>query len=152
VAYCIDTSAFIEAGTRRYPIDVFPAFWSALVGLAHEGQIVSPEEVFLELRAKADPLHEWARAQRGMFVPLDGAQMVATSKVLREFPRLVGSLNRRYDADAFVVALAETRGLTVVTEENHGTRDRPRIPLACEYFDVPCVDTLAWIRKLRLSF
>lgn len=152
MAYCIDTSAFVEAGTRRWPIDVFPTVWDELDRVAARGQFVAPEEVFYELRAKADPLYAWARDRRYIFVPLDGAQMVATFQVLSDFPRLVGKLKGTYDADAFVVALARVRNLTVVTEEDVGTPGRPRIPIACQHFGVRCVDTLAWIRELGLRF
>lgn len=152
MAYCIDTSAFVEAGARRYPIDVFPGLWGELDRVAAEGQFLAPEEVFYELRAKADPVHEWARGHREIFVPLDGEQMVSTFQVLSDFPRLVGKLKGTYDADAFVVALARVRDLTVVTEEDLGTPDRPRIPIACQYFGVRWIDTLAWIREMGLTF
>ncbi len=142
----------VEAGTRRWPIDVFPTVWEELDRVARERQFVAPEEVFYELKAKADPLYAWVRERREIFVALDGAQMVATFQVLSVFPRLVGKLKGRYDADAFVVALARVRNLTVVTEEDVGTPDRPRIPIACRHFGVRCIDTLAWIRELGLEF
>jgi len=152
VTYCVDTSAFIEAGVRRYPVDVFPNLWREFDRLAHVGTVVSPEEVFYELRAKADEVHEWARNHRSIFVPLDGSQMVTTSKILSDFPKLVGRLDRRWDADVFVVALARERRLTVVTEEDFGTPDRPRIPIVCQHYNVPYLDTLSWIRALNLQF
>lgn len=153
MAYCVDSSTFIEAGTRRYPIDIAPGFWDNLDALSREGTIVAPDEVRLELRAKADSVWTWVKERRHMFVALDGEQMVATNGILAEFPRLVGKLNNRYHADPFVVALATVRELTVVTEENViSTPERPRIPLVCEHFGIRCINTLDWLRELGITF
>lgn len=73
-------------------------------------------------------------------------------EVLEAFPRLVGTLKSRNRADAFVIALAKVEGLAVVTEERGGTPDRPRIPLICEHFKVPCINTLEFIRETGLTF
>jgi hypothetical protein len=152
VPYCVDTSTFVEAGTRRYPIDIAPGFWNVLDDLARAGDICAPDEVRLELRAKADLVWAWVKERPYLFVALDGAQMVETNVILKEFPRLVGKLNNRYHADPFVVALAKARDLTVVTEENTiSTRDRPRIPLVCDYFGIRCINTLTWIRELGIT-
>jgi hypothetical protein len=153
LSYCVDTSTFIEAGTRRYPIDVAPRLWDELDQLGRDGTICAPDEVRLELRAKSDAVWGWAKDRRHLFVQLDGPQMVATNTVLAEFPRLVGKLNNRYHADPFVVALAMVRELTVVTEENViSTRERPRIPLVCRHFGIRCINTLHWIRELGITF
>jgi predicted nucleic acid-binding protein len=152
LTYCVDTSTFIEAGTRTYPIDIAPGLWDEFDRLATDGTICSPEEVRLELRAKSDALAEWIKDRPQLFVDLDGEQMVATHEVLAQFPKLAGKLSNRYHADPFVVALARVRGLTVVTEENPvSTPERPRIPLVCQHFGVRCINLLAWIRELEIT-
>jgi hypothetical protein len=78
--------------------------------------------------------------------------MIATQQVLAQFPRLVGQLNNRHRADAFVIALARVRNLTVVTEEGMSVPTRPRIPLVCEHFGVRCIATVQLIRELGLRF
>ena|SRR3712207_5614930 len=150
--FCLDTSALVGAWVRAYPPDVFPRLWTTLEELAERGGVVSPDEVRHELAAKADDLHEWAEAHAAMFVPLDAEQMAATREILAAFPRLVGELAERNRADPFVIALARVRRLTVVTEERGGTATRPRIPLVCQHFDVPCMTTLEFIRAVGLTF
>jgi hypothetical protein len=54
-----------------------------------------------------------------------------------------------YAADPWVVALAEARGLTVVTMEEGGTANRPKIPHVCAHFRVPCIPVVDLIRKER---
>lgn len=150
--FCLDTSALVGAWVRAYPPDVFPGLWATLETLAERGELVSPEEVRNELAAKADDLYEWAEARATMFAPLDEEQMAATREVLAAFPRLVGEVAERNRADPFVIALARVRRLTVVTEERGGSANRPRIPLVCEHFGVPCMGTLEFIRALGLTF
>lgn len=152
MAYCLDTSTLVGAWVRSYPPDVFPGLWAKLEEMADGGDVISPEEVLNELEAKADDLYSWAKERSTMFVPLDGEQMQATNKVLAAFPRLVGELAERNRADPFVIALARVRSVTVVTEERGGTEKRPRIPLVCSHFGVPCIGTLEFIRANGLSF
>ena len=148
----MDTSSLVGAWVRSYPRDVFPGLWSELEDRVESGAVVSPEEVRNELEAKADDLYEWACTQSGLFVPLDGEQMNATQDVLAAYPRLVGELAERNKADPFVIALAQLKGLTVVTEERGGSEQRPRIPFVCQQLGVPCIGTLDFIRSLGLSF
>ena len=152
MSHCIDTSALLEAWVRRYPHDVFPGLWAHIEVLAAREELRAPDEVLQELQVKDDDLAKWAKQRDGLFVPLEPAVMTGVREVLDAFPRLVGTLKRRNRADAFVIALAKLDGLTVVTEERGGTSDRPRIPLICEHFAVPCINTLEFIRETGLTF
>lgn len=82
-----------------------------------------------------------------MFIPLDEPIQVATSEVLGRFARLVGEAANRTQADPFVIATAKVRGLTVITEESRGSDGKPRIPLVCEAFGVPCINALTFLRQ-----
>jgi hypothetical protein len=142
----------VGAWVRSYPPDVFPRLWATLEEMADRDEVVCPEEVLRELEAKEDDLHAWATVRPNMFIPLDTNQMAATREILAAFPRLVGELSERNRADPFVIALAQVRSLTVVTEERGGSVNRPRIPLVCQHFGVPCIGTLDFIRTTGLSF
>jgi hypothetical protein len=50
------------------------------------------------------------------------------------------------------VALARVRSLVVVSEEKGGSPSRPRIPMVCEYFQVPCMDVVSFIRDRGWTF
>lgn len=49
-------------------------------------------------------------------------------------------------ADPFVIALAERHDLTVVTSENRGSPQHPKIPLVCEWRSVPCLSLVEFFR------
>jgi len=127
--YSVDTSGWLDGWQRHYPADVFPSLWSKLDGLIAAGEIISSEEVYLELKRKDDDLHAWIQARKQMLVPLDEAIQVCAVELLDEFPRLVDTLRGRSKADPFVIATSMVRGATVVTGEPlTGKLDKPRIP------------------------
>lgn len=55
-------------------------------------------------------------------------------------------------ADPFVIALAQEHGLTVVTSENQGSDDHPKIPRVCSWLTVPCVNGVELFRAEGWTF
>ncbi len=56
--YCIDTSSWIDAKTF-YSIRNWPSFWDKLDALVTNKQIISPHEVYDELKQKDDEVFNW---------------------------------------------------------------------------------------------
>ncbi|MFH1219109.1 MAG: DUF4411 family protein [Candidatus Eisenbacteria bacterium] len=153
VLYCIDTSAILDGWVRYYPPDVFPAFWDRIETMIRGGTLISSEEVLDELGRKDDEVHKWAKTRYRIFVPLDDPTQGATSEVLAAFPELVKAIKDRSRADPFVIALARVLRATVVTgEKNEGTPSRPRIPLVCQHFSVPCMNLIGMMRAEGWKF
>ncbi len=151
--YVIDTSALLDGWVRYYPPDVFPSLWSQLEEMIKTGELLSPDEVLLELGQKDDEVHNWAKANSTMFVPLDEEIQNATQEILSQFPRLVGAMKDRNRADPFVIALAKVKAATVVTgERSSGTPDRLRIPNVCDHFRISHRTLLQLIRDKRWTF
>jgi hypothetical protein len=151
--YSVDTSGWLDGWQRYYPADVFPSLWSKLDDLITAGEIISSEEVYLELKRKDDDLHAWIQARKQMLVPLDEAIQVHAVGLLDEFPRLVDTLRGRSKADPFVIATAMARGAVVVTGEPlTGKLDKPRIPDVCQLKNIRCITFLQMIRELKLTF
>lgn len=153
-SYCFDTSSFIECWSGRYRRTTFPGLWTKLEGVVAEGQISSPEEVLSEVKKKEDGLHAYLKGEKEkLIVPLDEEVMAATKEVLSEFPRFTGQMRGRNKADPFVIATAQTKGLIVVTEEGgRGSRNRPKIPLACDHFGIECMNVLSFIERQAWTF
>ena len=105
--YCVDTSGWLDGWQRHYPQDVFPTLWSKLDTLVAAGEIVSSEEVYLELQRKSDDLHDWIKLRKQMLVPLDEGIQIRAATLLSEYPRLVDTLRGRSKADPFVIATEE---------------------------------------------
>ena len=49
MSYSLDTSGFLDAWVRNYPIDVFPTVWERLDGAAKSGILYVSDEVLQEL-------------------------------------------------------------------------------------------------------
>jgi hypothetical protein len=151
VVYCIDTSALIAAWQERYPAENFPAFWRRMDDLIEAGRLTAPIEVLRETERRSDELHAWLTARKDMFRELDDEIQVEATKVLAQFPRLVGERRLRTSADPFVIALARISSLQVVTEEKPtGAPLRPNIPDVCMALGMPvCTSLLDLIRAER---
>ncbi|MGH9792915.1 MAG: DUF4411 family protein [Candidatus Acidiferrales bacterium] len=68
---------------------------------------------------------------------------------MSEYPRLVDTKKNRSGCDPWVIGLAQSRSLTVVTAEK-ATKNlaRPKIPDVCTDLNIPCVDVLGLFRSL----
>lgn len=153
MVYCIDTSALLEGWVRHYPPDIFPALWENLRSMIDSSELISPEEVLVELSKKDDLVYQWAKENQAMFVPLDDETQEVTSDILTAFPRLVGQLKDRNSADPFVIAVAMIQDAVVVTSERpSGSHNRPKIPDVCEHYGIRCINLLDLIREQGWQF
>ena len=122
-------------------------------GLIAAGEIISSEEVYVEIQRKDDELHDWIKERKQMLVPLDEAVQTRALELLAEFPRLVDTLRGRSKADPFVIATAMERNAVIVTGEMFtGNLDKPRIPDVCRVKNIRCINFLEMIRELKLTF
>ena len=106
MSYCVDTSGWLDGWERHYPPDVFSSLWTRLDELIEAGEIISSEEVYVELQKKADELHDWVKDRKQMLVPLTEEIQRRAAGLLGEYPRLVDTLRGRSKADPFVIATA----------------------------------------------
>lgn len=149
MVYCIDTSSLIASWQERYPIENFPAFWDKMNGLIEEGRLVSPIDVFHEIKKRSDELHAWLKIRKErLFLELDDPLQIEAAAVLAQFPRLVGERKLRTSADPFVIALARVAGHQLVTDENPtGKVNRPNIPDVCAALGMSTINILQLIRS-----
>lgn len=153
MAYCFDTSAFLDAAVRWYPRDLFPSFWKKLEELIFNGMVITSGEVLRELERKDDEVFRWAKARSELFMPLSEDVQVATAKVLERFPRLVDERSGKSRADPFVIGVAVVTGSTLVTgEQARGSANRPRIPDVCEGLRIRCIGIVSVIREQGWRF
>ena len=151
--YCLDSNAFIEPWTRRYPIDLFPDYWESLEEMGDSGIVLATEEVLKELEKIDDGLKVWAKARPVIFRALDEPTQENVLTVLAEYPRLIDSKKNRSMADPFVVAQAMTSESIVVTEEIAAPGSKsPKIPDVCNHFGIECVDVLTFMRNEGMIF
>lgn len=152
MVYCLDTSSWLQAWVRAYPLDRFPSLWASFEALIAEGQIITSMEVRREVDKKDDGLRDWFAANTSMIVELEQDIQESALEVLRSYPRLLNMKKRKSGADPFVVATAIVRKAIVVTEEDFGTATNPKIPFVCNAMGVTQVNVLGLIRELDLTF
>lgn len=148
--YSFDTSAFVNPARRHYPFDVAPSLWRALEERIATGAIVASTQVKAEIDEKDDDLKAWTKSQTGLFLPMDAAQVSHTRRILEQFQTWVDPDSGKNDADPFVVALAQARNLTVVSDEKGGSAGKPKIPYVCAHFKVRHLRVIDFIREIKL--
>lgn len=159
--YVIDTSSLIDLN-HRYPVDVFPGIWNNVEKLINQGLLISPKEVFKEL--KDDALKDWAKKQKKLFKELDPKQIKIVSQVLTQFPSLAKPNKDGPHADPFVIALAisleknpqqtliETIKKRVIITEEKLKGNQERIPFVCQNFGIACISILDLFRTEGWQF
>lgn len=118
--YCIDTSAFIDAYTRRLQPAVFKTFWIRMDEMIDEGRVVAPKQVLEELNEIHDDVYAWAKARERIFVQPDMYQNIEAKNIVIAFKNLARKDPTKNYADPFVIALAKSRGYVVVAQEGRG--------------------------------
>src|ERR1035441_2836123 len=95
MSYSLDTSGFLDAWIRHYPIDVFPTIWERLNDATRSGVVFASDEVLRELEKKDDDAHGWMKARPEMIVPFDPQIEAEVIRLMTRFPRLVDSKKGR---------------------------------------------------------
>jgi len=147
VAYSIDSSGILDL-FRYYPPDVFPTIWTQMDSAVSRGIVFAIDEVYRELEKKDDAAFQWLKARRAMIVALDTEIQRLVAGILAAHPRLVDTRKNRSSGDPFVIGLAQSRGLSVVTGERaSGVIAKPKIPDVREALKITCMDVLSMFRN-----
>lgn len=149
--YCIDTSAFIHAWRRAYPILNFKPIWDRIDELSKSGRLVSSREVLIELEKRDDDLYEWAKERASVFIDIQGEEFqMRVQKIVNQYKRLIDTRKNRSAADPFVIAVATLHDppFIVVTEEGATNKiEKPNIPDVCRAEGLRCINILGLITK-----
>lgn len=152
--YIIDTSSLIQLN-KHNPMDIYPGVWKKVEGLVRKNRLLAPKEVYYEISRKDDILFEWSKNQKDMFIEPTNQQIEIVKEILNKYPAII-RLDRKYDADSWVIAIAiekmrskqstltEIKRVVVTEEKIRG--NRIRIPYICEHFNVESIDILEMFR------
>lgn len=151
--YSFDTSSLLNGRRDLLPPTTFPTLWGNIEAMIANGHIRCVDVVRDELSKREDEVHQWAKGQSELFVPLAADVQAAAREVLTGHPRLVGIGNGRSGADPFVIALARARGGVVVSEETlSGNLTKPRIPDVCNTMGVSCLNLIGFVQQQGWTF
>jgi hypothetical protein len=148
--YSLDTNSLLMAWNETYRPTSFEGFWKRLDELIDAGRAFVCEDVKRELAKKDDNVHDWVKSRPHLVVPLEEEQLRRAKGLASKFPNLAKERLGRMRADGFVIALAQWKGYTVVTAENH--RGADKIPNICQAQGVPCISLADMIQSEGWTF
>lgn len=145
--YLVDTNSWIKVQEMDVPEERREALWQRLEALAGEGRIRTVQVVIEEAKRNSPEAHGRLKVlkQYADFEIRKREQLADPEerRVLREVEQRSRTLARntkgREKADAYLIAAAETRGFTVVSEEGNGAG---KIPDVCRQRGAACVALL----------
>jgi hypothetical protein len=160
MAFCLDANVFIEAHRVRYPMELAPGFWDALLAAAAAGKVFSIEEVYAELESNDDDLSAWVIMHRAaVFHRNDDA---ATQQALGDVYAVMEARRPPYrreakekflsGADPWLIAHCLVHAHTLVTEEvgNPNELKKVRIPDIAGPLGVKVVPMLSMLLALKV--
>lgn len=141
-------------------MDFCPAFWDWLDKQCHSGQVMSIDNVYLELTDSNDELSKWAKNHKSHFVPVADKN---TQDMFKEIANYVVSLkdkspadiaNFLSKADPWIIAKASTTGAIIVTHEAivPANSKKVKIPNICKKFGIDYINTFQLLNLLKAKF
>ncbi len=159
MALCLDANVFIQASRGRYPMDIFPGFWDALVDAGKRGDLFSIEAVYDELKDSDDELAAWAKQHHTTLfrsnsdkATQDALVLVGTVLEARQ-PAYRDEAKEEFlrGADPWLVAYCKAHGHVLVTEEVEAPQSvsKVKIPDVCKPLGVPITNITGMMRAAK---
>jgi hypothetical protein len=150
--YILDATFIIDIGRRYRPPESRHAARRVVEELIGRGLIVSPREVYLELKAKTkgagDETLTWCDSHKDIFKELTDAQQGCLADVLKRFPTLLKQDAEGPDADPILVAMALDLGWTVVSRDGAGAGSNVvRVHQVCAELNIPCLTDHQFLKQ-----
>jgi hypothetical protein len=156
IPYLLDADTFIQAKNGPYRFSVCPAYWDWLDREHKNGKIFSVQKIYDELIEREDDLSDWIEGRESLFIAPDESTH-SSMKLLSEWAI------KNYTAEAYteflasgdymLVAHAIGRRFVVVTHERAAnTKQKVKIPNACEPFVVECISPFELLEREGASF
>ncbi len=158
--FLLDTNVFIEAYQRYYAFDLIPAFWDLLIGNAEAGSLYTIDKVESEISKMDDKLSLWFKSY-----PEKSVLKTADIHIINIYRHIINQVSNDSQyrdsaksefaagADGWLVALAKTQSMTLVTQEVFIPDCRKRVPIPniCREHDVDCLGTFDMMRKIGIK-
>ena len=156
MTYVFDTSPFSALFRNYYP-NRFPTLWKHFDELIANESITSTREVAREIAdGPIERLRDWAKENSEIFTTPTAAEAAFVAQIFavphfQQNVELQKILKGGKNADAFVIAKAQTIGATVVTIEQLKPNS-VKIPNICSHFGIDCIDLEGFMEQEKWSF
>ena len=157
--FIIDSNILIEAKNFHFPLEPRHPFWDWLVMLGEKGEIKVPEEVYKELEARNDNLHEWLQRHKSLFLLSKKNAYSELPSVLKSYTALYGSEISETElevmkADPWVIAHAKALGGSVICNERINPKvlksiKEVKVPSVCDRLNIECLSLAQFLWKMK---
>ena len=159
MAYIFDTNIFIRS-KNEMPMEVWPTIRRKMAEMINSGQVYSSIEVKAEIERGNDELTSWIHdnASDSFYYAIadDVLAKYADTQNWARFNSVFSDIARQEFAtvaDAYLVATAAAKGLTLVTYETSdpSCKRRVKIPDACNAMGVRYCDLNTALREMGIT-
>lgn len=159
MAYIFDTNIFIRS-KNEMPMEVWPTFWRRMAEMINSGQVYSSIKVKAEIDKGNDELTTWIHdnASDSFYCAIDDevlARYADTQNWAQTNPVFTENARQEFAtvADAYLVATAAAKGLTLVTYETSDPycKRRVKIPDVCNAIGVRFCDLNIALREMGIT-
>jgi len=153
--YCIDTSSLINLippwKKDVYRRDVFPTIWEKLESMIRKEELISPLEVYEEIKVGQDEIYEWVKNNKKMFRDVDECQIQKFQDVEKQYDKNYweNEINKPRWADPWVIALSVCEEAIIVAEEKNTPN---RIPFISATFGRKCLNLLDFFKEIGIKY
>ena len=157
-SYVVDTNVLITL-MAHHPQDkpAYQAIWDEIGSLIRQKNIFSTMVVYEEIikyLGKNDQLKKWAIShKKHFFIWPDKDTWQLAQNIIGKFPDLLDKKKLQTgepDADPFLIALAQSEGATIITQER---KDLPnKIPMVALHYRVRTIDLYEFFEERKLKF
>lgn len=153
--YCIDTSSLINLippwKKDVYRRDVFPTIWEKLESMIKNEELISPLEVYEEIKIGQDEIYEWCKNNKKMFRDVDECQIQKFQDVEKQYDKNYweNEINKPRWADPWVIALSICERAIIVADEKNVAN---RIPSISVVFEVRCLELLDFFKEIGIKY
>jgi len=154
--YLFDSNIFIRS-KNEMPMEIWPTFWTRITELIRGRRIFTSIKVKDEIDRGKDELTQWMKDNStvGFYCKVDADVLAKYSEVqnwANNTQRYTAAALQDFAnvADAYLVATASAKGMTLVTYETSAPscKKRVKIPDACIALGVECCDLNTAFRVL----
>lgn len=155
--YLLDSNIFIRS-KNEMPFELWPTFWACIKSLIQNGDVVVSVKIKDEIKRGDDDMAKWLKDVTNAYYPLDSeiiAKYAEVQKWAKSQPQFTPAALQEFAevADAYLVATAAAKDMTVVTYETSQpqSKRRVKIPDACIAMNVAFCDLNSVLRNLGVT-
>jgi hypothetical protein len=151
--YCIDTSSLINLKWPLQMREILPTIWGKLVTMAKNGELISPLEVYGEIKCyyMKDEIYHWCTKNKKIFKDIDECQNQKIREIQKYYDKKYweNEINKPKWADPWVMALSICEEAIIVADEKNTPN---RIPFIASKFNLKYLELLDFFKEIGIKY